>query len=298
MDAEELPRLASFIAFSPALVSGFVLFLNGRFQHERAKLVYFSFYPVLTSLVYTIGLNVGIELFFILYGLLGVFYIRKPMLGFATFLLSGSLYFLVFILKKDYVYDLRTSSFLFYALNHLLPLFFIYISLAWIKRENTGYQQRLLHNNEVLIQINNEISKQRAEIEQKAEQLAALNAVKNKLFSVISHDLKQPIYAMRNLFRNIEQYDMPGDEIKIMFPDVLNDLNYTTALMENLLQWAKSQMKTSVLQKRSCKSERSGVSSYPSDKIAGTNKKRIPAYKSRYSGVRTCRSKCTEPGVT
>ena len=43
----------------------------------------------------------------------------------------------------------------------------------------------------------------------------------------------------------MQQYDVPGDEIKILIPDIVNDLNYTTSLMENLLQWAKSQMEGS-----------------------------------------------------
>ncbi len=47
---------------------------------------------------------------------------------------------------------------------------------------------------------------------------------------------------MRNLFRNVQLYDLPGDEIKILIPEVVNELTYTTGLMENLLQWAKSQM--------------------------------------------------------
>ena len=40
----------------------------------------------------------------------------------------------------------------------------------------------------------------------------------------------------------MEQYDLPGEEIKLLLPDIVKDLNYTTSLMENLLQWAKSQM--------------------------------------------------------
>ncbi len=50
------------------------------------------------------------------------------------------------------------------------------------------------------------------------------------------------MYALRNLFRNMEQYDLPATEIKQMVPEVVNELNYTTSLMENLLQWARSQM--------------------------------------------------------
>jgi two-component system, sensor histidine kinase and response regulator len=55
------------------------------------------------------------------------------------------------------------------------------------------------------------------------------------------------MYALRNLFRNMQQHDLPGDEIKVMIPDVVTDLNYTTGLMENLLQWAKSQMQADAL---------------------------------------------------
>ncbi len=89
---------------------------------------------------------------------------------------------------------------------------------------------------------NEKIEKQKAEIEQKAVELSELNSLKNKLFSVISHDMKTPMYALRNLFRSMQQLDMSGKEIKAIIPDVVSDLNYTTGLMENLLHWVKSQM--------------------------------------------------------
>jgi signal transduction histidine kinase len=40
----------------------------------------------------------------------------------------------------------------------------------------------------------------------------------------------------------MQQQDMSGEEIKAIIPDVVNDLNYTTGLMENLLHWVKNQM--------------------------------------------------------
>jgi len=52
------------------------------------------------------------------------------------------------------------------------------------------------------------------------------------------------MYALRNLFRNMHQFDLPAEEVKSMVPDVLNDLNFTISLMENLLQWSKSQMQS------------------------------------------------------
>ena len=52
------------------------------------------------------------------------------------------------------------------------------------------------------------------------------------------------MYALQNVFSNAQKFDLPAEEIKSMLPDVVNDLNYTTALMENLLQWAKWQMQS------------------------------------------------------
>jgi len=52
------------------------------------------------------------------------------------------------------------------------------------------------------------------------------------------------MYALRNLFENMQSQDMPADEIKTMIPEIKQDLNYTVSLMENLLNWARSQMQS------------------------------------------------------
>ena len=91
------------------------------------------------------------------------------------------------------------------------------------------------------------IEEKAALLEQQTIELTELNSLKNKLFSVISHDLKTPMYALRNLFANVQQYDLSAEEVKSLIPDVVNDLNYTTGLMENLLQWAKNQMRSNTV---------------------------------------------------
>jgi two-component system, sensor histidine kinase and response regulator len=52
------------------------------------------------------------------------------------------------------------------------------------------------------------------------------------------------MYAMRNFFTDVHQNNMPARELKKMIPVVVNDLNYTTGLMDNLLQWSKAQMQS------------------------------------------------------
>jgi len=246
-----LPGMTWFVACAPAMISVLVLVLNFLRRYEQAIIVYFIFYPVVTSLVYLGGLNLGIELFFILYGILSVFFIQNLSHMLFSIGLSMVSYFMLAVVLKNYQYQLEEVNLVFYLFNQVLSIAFIFYGLFVIKQENTGYQFNILRKSRELHRNYLEIEKQKAVIAEKAQQLEVqtlqlteLNSLKNKLFSVISHDLKTPMYALRNLFQNVKDYDLPPEEIKKLLPDVVNELNYTTGLMENLLQWAKSQMQS------------------------------------------------------
>jgi signal transduction histidine kinase len=232
------------IACLPALVSFLVLCLNLYYKYEAGMIAYFILYPVVTSIVYMRGMNLGVELFFILYGILSVFFLQEISQMLFSVSLSMVSYFILAVICKNYTFQLQRTNFFFYLFNQLTAIIFIFYGLYLIKKENTLYQFGILTTNRSLNDKNLKIEKQKAEIEEKAKELSELNSLKNKLFSVIAHDLKSPMYALRNLFSQIQQQELPVREIKAMIPDVVNDLNYTTGLMENLLQWAKSQMQS------------------------------------------------------
>jgi two-component system, sensor histidine kinase and response regulator len=235
MNNQKLPALAWLVASMPAFVPILVLWLNSRRQNDIALITYFVLYPFATSLVYISGMNLGVELSFVLYGILSVFFLQEISQMLFAVGLSMVSYFVLAVVCKNYNYQLATANIIFYFFNQLLAIAFIFYGLFLIKRENAGYQLSILRQKE-------EITWNEQLLKKQTEELTDLNALKNKLFSIISHDLKSPMYALRNLFRNMEQYDLPASEIKEMVPEVVNELNYTTSLMENLLQWARSQM--------------------------------------------------------
>jgi two-component system sensor histidine kinase/response regulator len=264
----QLSTFAWVITFSPAMVSLLVLYCNYYHAHEFGALCYFIMYPILTALVYEVSFDVGIELFFIMYGVLSVFFLRRFIFILLSFTLTLCCYFYFFVFTKNYDAYLSDINFPFYVLNHILPAVFIFYALLLIKKENTQYQENILMKNHELHLVNVEMQKQKEVINEKARllqeqneiidekarllqqqtnELTELNTMKNKLFSVISHDLKAPLYALRNLFKGVQKYDLPAEEIKLFVPDVVKDLNYTTALMENLLIWVKSQMQINVM---------------------------------------------------
>lgn len=243
------PPSVWFAACSPAFISLAVLLLTRHEKYELARIVYFILYPLMTLLTYAERIDAGIEFFFVLYGVLSVFFLKNIYNIICSFTLSMFCYFLVVAVWRRYDYDLEDHNFYLYLFNHLLALFLIFYGLLMIKNENTRYQNQTRDKNWQLRRSNLKILRQKADIsgkavllEQQTQQLTDLNTLKNKLFSIIAHDLKSPLYALRNLFHNVQLYDLPGDEIKILIPEVLNELSYTTGLMENLLQWAKSQM--------------------------------------------------------
>jgi len=250
ISSHKISTLGWVAACMPALVSLLVLFLNSRRNYEVSTLCYFILYPVITSIVYLSGMNLGIELFFILYGILAVFFIQD--IGHMAFTVTLSMisYFILTVVWRNFQFSLEVNGML-YLFNHLIAIVFIFFGLFLVKKENQNYQLSILESNWKLHEKNTEIENQRITLannavllKKQAIELQDLNNLKNKLFSVIAHDLKSPMYALRNIFQNIEKYDIPAEDIKAMVPEVMKDLNYTTTLMENLLQWAKCQMQT------------------------------------------------------
>jgi|GEM_PF-134880 len=240
---KQFPSNAWLVASLPALISVVVLWLNAIAKYETGIVFYFIFYPVVTSIVYMSGINLGVELFFILYGILAVFFIQQISQMLFSISLSMISYFMLAVVLKNHRFQLESTNLFLYLFNQLAGIVFIFYGLMLIKKENSRYQLNVL-------QKNKEIAEKAALLQKQTIELTELNAVKNKLFSIIAHDLKTPMYSLRNLFRNIQQQNLPAKEIKAMLPDVINNLNYTSSLMENLLLWAKTQMQSEGVKKQ------------------------------------------------
>jgi len=236
----------------PPLISIAVLYLNSKKKFDAALVTYFILYPFFSSLVYLNGINLGTELFFILYGILSVFFLKE--LSHIVFCIGFSMvnYFILAVVLSSYNYNLEYTSRFLYLLNQLLAIGFIFYGLYLVKKENSDYQLGILRTNEVLEKLNLEIQNQKEVItlkarllEEQANQLQIMDNFKTRLFSIVSHDLKNPLYALRNLFIELQQKKIPEKEIIKLIPQVIKDLNYTTALTDNLLHWARSQMQAS-----------------------------------------------------
>jgi signal transduction histidine kinase len=80
-------------------------------------------------------------------------------------------------------------------------------------------------------------------IRESESRLTKVNAVKDTFFSIISHDLRSPLNTLSGFLQILEiQADaFTPDEIQNFTQDVQKSLNRLLDLLENLLQWSRSQ---------------------------------------------------------
>lgn len=74
-------------------------------------------------------------------------------------------------------------------------------------------------------------------------QLQSINATKDKIFTIIAHDLKNPLSGFKNITSVLVDYynDMDENEIKESLVTIKDASNNLMLLLENLLTWAKLQ---------------------------------------------------------
>ena len=81
-------------------------------------------------------------------------------------------------------------------------------------------------------------------VKESETQLSQLNQVKDKLFSVVSHDLRNPLATMQSFLKLITDHQdkMNEEERKKLLSEAQQSLDNLNELLYNLLQWSRSQM--------------------------------------------------------
>lgn len=118
----------------------------------------------------------------------------------------------------------------------LLGLFIITAVLYLMYRRQQDLYKQLNHRNTQVQQQNRIILEQNMA-------LGNGNQVKDKIFSVISHDLRSPLAILEGLLFLLRDEKMSEEQFRIFSHELWRDVKNTAYMMDNLLQWASSQMK-------------------------------------------------------
>jgi signal transduction histidine kinase len=130
----------------------------------------------------------------------------------------------------------------------LLQMLFISFALGnrWNMMVKENHQakemelrRRLLENAELeeLVRLRTE------EIQHKNQKLEEVNRIKDKLFSVVSHDIKGPLTALQLALSLAKDNTISQKEFQELTNALETRFTQTTEFIENLLQWATVQLK-------------------------------------------------------
>jgi len=133
------------------------------------------------------------------------------------------------------VYPGRASLFLDRTSACLLIVIAVYYTIKLIRRSYN--HERLLAEEKT-----HAIESQNQYITGQNHQLEQINAEKNKLLSIIAHDLRAPLSNIQNYLELVTEYGLDKEEREVVEVDLLEITRNTLNMLSKLLIWSKSQM--------------------------------------------------------
>jgi two-component system, sensor histidine kinase and response regulator len=115
----------------------------------------------------------------------------------------------------------------------------ILILLAFILFRSRYANRRINH---LLQEKNEKIEEQKETLEQQAVQLLLNNRQKDKLFSIIAHDLRGPLNSLKGLMDLLKEKRLSDEEINSIMNEFRRNVDQSAELVGNLLFWASSQL--------------------------------------------------------
>ncbi len=125
--------------------------------------------------------------------------------------------------------------------NFSLILLFWYLTfalLALVVTLQVGKSKKL---NSELTQSNLLLEKRREEVRSQNKELRSLTATQNKFFSIIGHDMKQPLSAIEGLLYLLKEEKIDNPDLNLIINSLSESTGNTVNLLNNLLRWALSQ---------------------------------------------------------
>ncbi len=112
----------------------------------------------------------------------------------------------------------------------------IAIASAFLTGMLVIFYRRIQQKNSLLNLQNEQISRQK-------DDLQSLNEVKDRLFSVIGHDLRNPLVTLKTYLSLPQDGSIPEEKIARYKMQTQQAVNQTADMLDNLLEWANTQIK-------------------------------------------------------
>ncbi len=127
-----------------------------------------------------------------------------------------------------HTYDNASQRFIDLKSTYAVTISFIFFTIRYLRlnyvRERRLAEKRLLS------------------IIRKSSELERINQEKNRIFSIIAHDLRSPIDSIQSYLELIQMEAIKDEEKKIFSRSLLDLTQNTSDMLSNMLHWANNQM--------------------------------------------------------
>ena len=127
---------------------------------------------------------------------------------------------------------------IFYAVLAAFAVVLVFFVLFYLKRKNGAKYTKELEDKNQKIELQNEA------ILEQTKHLESINNVKDKLFSIVSHDLKDSLTSTKGFIDLLKDGQLSQEEFHTLLPELSENANNASLLLFNLLNWSKSQMQS------------------------------------------------------
>ncbi|WP_092848740.1 tetratricopeptide repeat-containing sensor histidine kinase [Algibacter pectinivorans] len=105
-------------------------------------------------------------------------------------------------------------------------------------------QNRLVKYTQELEERNIKLDIKNADFLEQTKHLENINNVKDRLFSIVSHDLKDSLSSINGFINLLQEGTLSKKEFDALIPELSENANNASLLLFNLLNWSKSQMQS------------------------------------------------------
>ncbi|SDL62234.1 Signal transduction histidine kinase [Pedobacter sp. ok626] len=151
------------------------------------------------------------------------------------------------VLSLEGILTYHDYTFEFVPIGSTIELLLLAFALGDRYRTIINSEQQIRDENYSLVQTQNQrleklVEERTLKLSDTIAQLKASNAVKNKLFSIIAHDLRSPFSSLISIFSLKDMDLLSLDELKILLNENRKNIDTIHNTLNNLLYWAQSQM--------------------------------------------------------
>ena len=127
-------------------------------------------------------------------------------------------------------------------LNYGLSLLALSLVIRYFKKIYNQFLTEINIQNQKILKQQEELSASKYDLQIKNQELQKFNSAKEKLFSIIAHDVKSPIIGLKSSLDLLNKDIISVDEFKSLSIELAQRVNQLQGNLDNLLQWSQSQM--------------------------------------------------------